>query len=178
MVSDTRRLYLIDMPRAFEQQRAHNALKSTVSLTGEVKGSFVDFDGIDLWVGVYDKDQSRSKVYRFTLTIFEEFNGRDGLSEGRALTVLSIPAAAQGAAFDRQGHLWITSSGSRFGTLYKLNAKTGERLASYDMVIGIEDIGFDAEGRLWSVSEAGSQRWLRWSKTFPIVFQLEVSRLR
>jgi hypothetical protein len=46
------------------------------------------------------------------------------------------------------------------------------------MIIGIEDIGFAPDRTLWSVSEAGSRRWSHWSKTFPIVFQMDVSRLR
>lgn len=178
VVADTRRLYRIAMQTAFEQRSVQNALTSAVSLAGEVKGSFVDFDGTDLWVGVYDKAESKSKVYRFALTIFEDFNGTGRLTEDRALRALAVPAEAQGAAFDREGSLWITSSSSRFGMLYKLNPKTGEKLASYEMVIGIEDIGFDAEGGLWSVSEAGSQRWFRWSKTYPIIFLLDISRLR
>ncbi|KPK87496.1 MAG: hypothetical protein AMJ94_16815 [Deltaproteobacteria bacterium SM23_61] len=178
VVADTRRLYRIDMQQAFEQQSAQNALKSTVVLAGEVKGSFVDFDGTALWAGVYDKGEAKSKIYRFALTIFDEFNGTGRLTEQRALTTLAVPTRAQGAAFDRDGNLWVTSSGSQFGMLYKLNPKTGEKLASYEMIIGIEDIGFDSAGRLWSVSEAGSQRWLQWSKTFPIVFQMDISRLR
>jgi hypothetical protein len=178
VVADTRRLYQIDMQRAFEQQSAQNALKSTVILAGEVKGSFVDFDGTALWVGVYDKGEAKSKFYRFALTVLDEFNGTGRLTEQRALTTLPVPTQAQGAAFDLDGNLWVTSSSSRFGMLYKLNPKTGEKLASYEMIIGIEDIGFDAGGTLWSVSEAGSQRWLQWSKTFPIVFQMDLSRLR
>ena len=74
--------------------------------------------------------------------------------------------------------LWITSSSSRFGLLTRIDPRTGARLASHEMVIGIEDIGFDAAGRLWAVSEAGSRRWLRWPKTFPIVFQLDVAHLK
>jgi len=177
VVADTRRLYRIEMGRAFTERSAQDALRGTVRLGGEVKGSFVDFDGRDLWLGVYDKDESRAKSYRFSLTIFEEFDGKGSLTEARALAVLPMPAEAQGAAFDRDGSLWITASGSRFGKLYKLDPKTGTRIASSDMVIGIEDIGFDAEGRLWAVSEAGSQRWLRWSKVFPIVFQIDPSKL-
>lgn len=45
------------------------------------------------------------------------------------------------------------------------------------MVIGIEDVEFDDDGKLWSVSEAGSQRWLYWPQTFPVLFQIDVSRL-
>ena len=178
LVADTRRLYRIDLRKAFEQRSAQDAVQSTVRLGGEVKGSFAGFDGTDLWLGVYDKDPGKSKVYRFAVTILDELNGAGSLTEARALAAIAVPAEAQGAAFDREGNLWITSSSSRFGMLYKLSPRTGEKLATYEMVIGIEDIGFDPEGRLWSVSEAGSQRWSRWPQIFPLVFRLDVSRLR
>jgi hypothetical protein len=51
-------------------------------------------------------------------------------------------------------------------------------IAQHELVIGTEDLEFDDQGRLWSVSEAGSQRWIKWSKTYPVVFQLDLSRLK
>ncbi|MGZ8473064.1 MAG: hypothetical protein ACXW4N_06055 [Candidatus Deferrimicrobiaceae bacterium] len=89
-----------------------------------------------------------------------------------------IAAEAQGAAFDRRGNLWMTFSSSKHGELQKVDPTSGKVLAQYDMVIGIEDIGFDEDGRLWSVSEAGSLRWSKWSKTFPVVFQMDVTKLK
>lgn len=56
VVADTRRLYKLDMRKAFEEKSAPGGIKM-VRLGGEVKGSLVDFDGTDLWVGVYDKDR-------------------------------------------------------------------------------------------------------------------------
>ena len=50
--------------------------------------------------------------------------------------------------------------------------------ARFALPVGTEDIGFDAEGRLWTVSEAGSKRWLSWSTFFPVVFQVDMGRLR
>ncbi|MGZ8428356.1 MAG: hypothetical protein ACXW4G_03985 [Candidatus Deferrimicrobiaceae bacterium] len=89
-----------------------------------------------------------------------------------------IAAEAQGAAFDRRGNLWMTFSSSKHEELQKVDPTSGKVLAQYDMVIGIEDIGFDEDGRLWSVSEAGSLRWSKWSKTFPVVFQMDVTKLK
>lgn len=65
VVADTRRVYRIEMGRAFTERSAQDAPRGTGRLGREVKGSFVDFDGRDLWLGVYDKDESRSKIYRF-----------------------------------------------------------------------------------------------------------------
>jgi hypothetical protein len=178
VVADTRRLYKIDMRRAFDDRTAQNALHATVRLAGALKGSFVDFDGTDLWVGVYDKEPGNSRIYRLPLTIFTEAASTPSITEERALSARAVPPESQGAAFDREGRLWISASSSRFGRLSRLDPKTGAVLASYEMMIGIEDIGFDAEGRLWSVSEAGSQRWSRWAATYPIVFQLDIAGLK
>jgi hypothetical protein len=46
------------------------------------------------------------------------------------------------------------------------------------MVIGIEDLGFDADGKLWAVSEAGSKRWSKWAKTYPLIFQIDTNLLK
>ena len=54
----------------------------------------------------------------------------------------------------------------------------GALLTSYDMVIGVEDISFDAQGRLWTVSEAGSLRWSRWSHAYPVLFSIDPALLR
>lgn len=85
---------------------------------------------------------------------------------------------AQGAAFDANGRLWVAASNSKFGALSVLEPSTGKADATYDMVIGIEDLGFDSEGKLWSLSEAGSLRWSKWSKSFPMVFQVETAKLK
>lgn len=113
-----------------------------------------------------------------SLKLFDEFNGRGTVSEDRALSVLAIGINGQGATVDRQGNLWLTFSNSRRGVLQRVDSRSGAVVASYEMVIGIEDVTFDDEGRLWSVSEAGSKRWLRWSTLFPIIFQMDVSKLR
>jgi hypothetical protein len=49
----------------------------------------------------------------------------------------------------------LTASSSKHGGLFKIDPKTGSILTRFEMVIGIEDIGFDSDGKLWSVSEAG-----------------------
>jgi hypothetical protein len=62
--------------------------------------------------------------------------------------------------------------------LQKVDARSGAVIAAHDAVIGIEDVTFDRDDRLWSVSEAGSRRWLRWSASYPIIFQIDISKLR
>jgi sugar lactone lactonase YvrE len=155
VVSDTRTLYKIDLAKALLSKNTSNSLISVVKLGGALKGSFVDFDGTDLWVGSSEKDAGKAKAYRLPLDICGKFNGKQAIKEEAALSSIAIPVEANGMAFDRQGTLWIASSNCKFGALYQLNPKTGAVLAQFEMVIGIEDLGFDADGRLWAVSEVG-----------------------
>ena len=46
------------------------------------------------------------------------------------------------------------------------------------MPAGIEDLSFDAAGQMWSLSEAGSRRWLGWETFFPVIFRIDPKRLR
>ncbi len=177
VVSDTRRLYKIDMKTAFQDGNTINALLGVVRLGGELKGSLVDFDGTSIFIGSSEKDASKAKGFFLPVSIFEAYNGKS-IKEDIALRSFPIAAEAQGAAFDKQGSLWMTFSSGKYGQLQKVDPNSGKVLAQYEMVIGIEDIGFDEDGRLWSVSEAGSLRWSKWSKTFPVVFQMDVTKLK
>lgn len=177
IASDTRRLYRIDAATAFAPGNPSNAVTATVALRGEVKGSFVDFDGSAVFVGSFERDAAKAKGHFLPLSIFDTRNGKT-VDERMAVRSISLPQEAQGAAFDKAGNLWITASSSRFGLLYKLDSKTGQIASSYEMVIGIEDIAFADDGSLWSVSEAGSLRWQRWSRTFPVLFRVDPGKLK
>jgi outer membrane protein assembly factor BamB len=177
VVSDTRRLYRIDVARALATGKGEDGLTATLRLAGRLKGSFAAFDGRDLWIGTYDKDASKARLNRLAVKLFDEQDGKT-LTDGMADASLPIPAEAQGAAFDKDGALWLASSSSRQGTLYRLDPKTGAVLARHEVAIGIEDLEFDDEGGLWSVSEAGARRWSTSSTTYPVVFRLDPSKLK
>jgi len=143
-----------------------------VRLTGKVKGSYAAGTGDALWLGAYET-HGEPRIYRFPLaTLKEEINEQD------ADASLAVPQRAQGAAFDAKGQLWVTRSGGNFGELVRLDPKSGEVQARHAMPAGTEDIGFDSKGHLWTVSEAGSKRWLSWATFFPVIFQVDMSRLR
>src|SRR3546814_4738325 len=90
---------------------------------------------------------------------------------------LPNPAFAQGATFDAAGALWISASTGKGGHLYKLDTRDGHILATYDAMAGIEDLAHDAQGRLWAVAEAGSQRWSAWATFFPLLFAIDPAAL-
>jgi hypothetical protein len=177
VVADTRTLYKIDLRRALEARHATPALLSVVKLGGLVKGSFIDFDGKDLWVGSSEKTPDKARAFRLSLQLFAPGGTSATVNEAAALSSIPIPTEANGMAFDAKGVMWVAASNSRFGALYRVSPSTGEVLAKHDMVIGIEDLSVDPQGGLWSVSEAGSRRWSKWSQTFPVIFRVDVDRL-
>jgi hypothetical protein len=177
IAADTRRLYKIDAASVFAGPGASAAVIATVKLGARVKGSFADFDGTSLLVGSYEKSAERAKAHFLPSSIFDTHKDR-AVNEESATRTIPLPLEAQGAAFDKEGNLWISASSGKFGALHKLDPQTGRALASYEMVIGIEDLAFDPEGRIWSVCEAGSLRWQRWSKTFPLLFRVDPDKLK
>ena len=175
LVADTRKLYKIDLARALGGQT--DFVVATLSLGGDMKGSLAGFDGKSLFIASSEKDADKARGFFLPLSLFDTHAGAV-LTPADASRIIAVPALAQGAAFDRDGALWMTFSNSKTGALKKLDAASGAVLASHDMVIGIEDISFDAQGRLWTVSEAGSLRWSRWSHSYPVLFSIDPARLR
>ncbi len=175
LVADTRRLYKIDMARAFAGHG--DPVLATLNLAGEMKGSLVDFDGKSIFIASSEKDAAKARAFFLPLSLFDTHNGAT-LEPSQVSRSFAIPVEAQGAAFDRDGALWMSFSNSKFGALRKLDVNSGAVLASHDMVIGVEDIAFDQQGRLWSVSEAGSLRWSRWAVAYPLVFSIDPGLLR
>ena len=143
-----------------------------IRLTGAIKGSFAAGTGDALWLGAYETF-GEPRLYRFPLAnLKEEINEKD------ADASVIVPQRAQGAAFDAKGQLWITRSSGSFGELVRLDPQSGAIHERFALPAGTEDIGFDAKGHLWTVSEAGSKRWLAWATFFPVIFQVDMGRLR
>jgi hypothetical protein len=162
VIADTERLFVV----------AGGRVTATIELNGALRGSFADFDGKDFWIGSYGR--GGGSLWRLPLSVL----GQGSIDRSAALTTLSTPAGAQGLAFDRSGQMWLATSGSRNGAILRLDKATGQTLASFDAPAGIEDIAFDGAGRLWASSEAGSRRWSGWSTFYPLVFAINVARLR
>ena len=169
-VADTRDIFevQIDSPPS----PAIGKVLRHIRLIGLVKGSFAAGTADALWLGAYET-HGAPRLYKFP---FEAL--KPEISEADATASVAMPLRAQGAAFDPAGRLWITRSSGSFGELVQVDSASGAIAARFPMPAGTEDIGFDAEGRLWTVSEAGSRRWLSWATFFPVVFQVDIGRLR
>jgi len=93
--------------------------------------------------------------------------------------VVKIPIRVQGAALDKQGNLWMSASeGETVSRLYRVDRKTGAVLAQYDMPPRIENISFDADGKLWAISESGALKYQKDKQHFPVIFEIDVSKLK
>jgi len=109
--------------------------------------------------------------------------GGDTLTLADASAELAIPSYAQGAAFDRDGRLWVARSHNRWGELDRLDPATGAIERRYAVAPGIEGIAFDQRGLMWAVSEAGARHVYDnfWAALvmpfFPLVFAIDPAQL-
>ncbi|MGD9829536.1 MAG: hypothetical protein AB7E70_16940 [Hyphomicrobiaceae bacterium] len=169
-VADTRTLYVVRLEAA--GAAGIGRVTQTIRLTGRLKGSFATGTGDAVWLGTYSKD-GPARIYSF------QASGLPNEIDERAATrSLPLPERSQGAAFDKAGRLWVSQSSSRFGKLSILDGRSGKVLKTYATASGVEDLSFDAAGRLWTVSEAGAIKWLGWHQFYPVLYRLDVAKLK
>jgi hypothetical protein len=174
-LADTRRLFLIDVAQALASGTAAGASQS-VAITGELRGSYAAFDGRDLWIGTWTKEQPHARMFRLDARLFDDHDGQT-VHENRALESIPVPLEAQGAAFGKAGDLWVSASNGSWGRLYRLD-RQGHVTATYQMVAGLEDLTVDDSGRLWGLSESGTRKYLHWATHFPYIFQIDTGKLQ
>ena len=169
-VADTREIFEVrlDQPAS----AAIGKVTRSIRLGGLVKGSYAAGSADALWLGAYET-HGAPRLYKFPWATL-----KPKISQEDAAASVLLPVRVQGAAFDPAGRLWVTRSSGSFGELVEIKMESGSIGKRFAFPVGSEDISFDAEGRLWAVSEAGSKRWLSWSTFFPVVFQVDMGRLR
>ena len=143
-----------------------------VRIEPPLKGSLATAHDNSIWLGSYERDRP-GRLWRIPLVAIT--GAHVGARHATATT--EIPSRAQGAAFDSQGRLWLARSGASLGELAVLDPRTGAVSGTYRVPDGIEGIAF-VGSLLWTVSEAGSRRWSNWATVFPLVFALDLAKLR
>jgi hypothetical protein len=174
-LADTRQVFRIDVERALAAGTAEGAMKS-VKIAGELRGSYAAWDGKDYWIGTWTKEQPKARLFRLDPRLFDDHDGKT-VKEDRAGESIPVPLEAQGAAFDRDGNLWVSASSGKFGKLYRLDRK-GAVQAEYAMVPGLEDLAVDDQGQLWGLSESGTRKYLHWDTRYPFIFRIDPARLK
>jgi len=178
VLADTRQAWRVDLSKALLTGRAEGSTRGMVKLASGYGSAFAFFDGKDLWNGVWaaDKDAGDAKIYRVEPAMFDR---GVTISKENARDVVKIPIQVQGAAIDKQGNLWMSASqGENVSKLYRVDRKTGAVLAQYDMPPRIENISFDADGKLWAISESGALKYQKDKQHFPVIFEIDVSKLK
>ena len=176
-VADRGKLYRIDLARALADGHARSAVLGRADVDRGIGPSFLAWHAGHLWFGPYEK-YGEPRLYRYPVSeVFPE-DGNVYLTADDDVHSIPIDVRTQGAAFDAGGRLWLSQSGGDGGVVQRLDAATGDLLDLFAVTAGIEDLSFDEAGTLWSVSEAGSLRWRRWETYFPLIFSLDVGRLK
>ncbi len=174
-VANAGTLTQLDMVVAFRDGHTDNAIRGQVAVDPELGPSYLAYDGTHLWFGKYRR-RGIATIHR--LNPDSAFSTSPVYLDGQSgLFSFNVALRTQGASFDPQGNLWLSQSSSKFGQLQKINPKTGQVLETYAMPDGIEDLSFFPDGTLWSVSEAGVRRYQSWATFFPVVFQLDITKL-
>ena len=176
-VADRGKLYRIDLARALADGDARAAILGRADVDRGIGPSFLAWHNGHLWFGPYEK-HGEPRLYRYPVAqVFPE-EGAVYLTAADDVHSIPIDVRTQGAAFDAEGRLWLSQSGGDGGVVQRLDAETGDLLDLFTVAAGTEDLSFDDAGMLWSVSEAGSLRWRHWETYFPLIFSLDVRRLK
>jgi hypothetical protein len=181
-VADTHshQIYKIDLEIAIKKGNANEAVIGKILVDKSMGPAFITYDGRHLWFGKYTKSKSDiPKIYKIDPDIgFKELPKINKVSPEIALFSFEIDVESQGATFDRDGYLWLSQSGSKSGKLQKVDSSNGKVIKEYEMMAGLEDLALSPDGKLWSVSEAGTKRWLKWDTFYPLIFEVDITKLK
>ncbi|MGI9382795.1 MAG: hypothetical protein ACR2PO_06550 [Methyloligellaceae bacterium] len=176
-VADRGKLYRIDLQRALADGEVTNAIEGRADVDREIGPSYLAYHDRHLWFGPYEK-HGEPRVYKMPVEVAFPKSGAAYLTAEDATASFAADVRVQGAAVDAHGFLWLSQSGSDGGAVRRHDPGSGALLDLFELMAGLEDLAFGPDGRLWSVSEAGSRRWRRWSTYYPLVFSVDVSKLR
>ena len=173
-LATTSYLYRIDPRRVFTTGKADLAVVGWVKLRGGLKGSFLTKGSpADLWIGTFEKNRA-SSLHNFTYAWLRQRtipgSGDGELSPADSRRALKVGSGAQGAAFI-DGRLHVSSSNSTCGVLSK------GPLSRRGFGPGSEEIDRAGKGRAWVVHEAGSFHFRKPEAFFPVIAEVQLSRV-
>jgi sugar lactone lactonase YvrE len=176
-VADTHTLFATELAGAFDGAARFRVVALGSGLTGGLAASGMDA----IWLGTYRED-GPGRLYRFTTAVLDRLPEGVALNASDAAAEIVIPSHAQGAAIDTARRLWVARSDLRWGELDRLDLASGKVEREYQAAPGIEGIAFDADGRLWAVSEAGARHYYdSWRGLvlpfYPLIVALDTERL-
>jgi sugar lactone lactonase YvrE len=176
-VADTHTLFAADLAGAFDTPPRFRAIPLGPGVIGGLAVSGRDA----IWLGSYRED-GPGRLYRFTTAMLDHLPEGMALNASDAAAQIAIPSYAQGAAIDAAGRLWVARSELHWGELDRLDLAIGRVEREYKTASGIEGIAFDADSRLWAVSEAGARHyydsWRGLVLPFhPLIFEVDTARL-
>jgi len=181
-VADTcsKQIYKLDLEKAIRQGNCNESVLSKITLHKSMGPAFLTYDGRYLWFGRYTKFKPDiPRIYKIDPHgVFKEWPAITKVSPDVALFSFEIDTESQGATFDRDGYLWLSQSGSKMGKVQKVDPSNGKVLKEYELMAGVEDLAIAPDGKLWSVSEAGTKRLLNWQTFYPLIFEIDVTKLK
>jgi hypothetical protein len=174
-------IYKIDIEKALKDGNCNEAILGKAAVDGATMNpAFLTYDGSFLWFGRHNKTGSKkAKVYKVDPgRLFSQQANGDKITPDLAEGGFEIGYEAQGATFDKEGYLWVSYSGSKWGKVQKIDPSKGKVIKEYDLMAGLEDFACAPDGKLWSVSEAGSFKYLNWKTYYPLIFEIDQTKLR
>ncbi len=178
LADNGRALYAFDLPRSLQAGIAVAVGEPRKLEKDPALGSnFLSFDGRLLWFGRYSRDDGSARLIAADPATLLGGSSKP-FRAAEAVRSLPLPFHVQGATFDAKGNLWLSASNGRMGKLYRIDTETGAVLAQHDAMAGLEDLARGEDGLLWSVGEAGSQRWNSWATFYPLLFSFDPTLLK
>jgi len=175
-VADSGKLLRLDLPRSLASGRA--VITGRRSVAAEMGPSFLTLHEGALWFGPFKRETGPDpRLYRVPLEVVFVRGRTPPLLPRDATHSLRIPLLVQGVTFDRENQLWLSASVQKEGWLYRVAVEDGRVLARHAMPPGIEDLAATSAGRIWSVGECGSKRWLKSATFYPLLFEIDPTRL-
>jgi hypothetical protein len=176
----SKQIFKLDLEKAIREGNCNESVLSKIIVHKSMGPAFLTYDGRYLWFGQYTKSKSDApKIYKIDPNgSFKEGPEIAKLSPDMALFSFEIDIESQGATFDKDGYLWLSQSGSKMGKIQKVNPSNGKVVKEYELMAGVEDLATAPDGKLWSVSEAGTKRWFKWQTFYPLIFEIDITKLK